>query len=176
MRSRFVSSIILAATGIAGAVTFAAIGLAQQPPVIPLPPQQINRADLPPQPFGPQMNALMNMLIQPRHAKLGLAGKAENWILAGYEFNELKAAFGVVAREVPRYKGLPVADLFEAALNQPFQIIDFAIKAGDMRQFNESYGKITAGCNACHSTAGNPFVVIKAPDASNFPNQDFTAH
>jgi hypothetical protein len=31
-----------------------------------------------PAPFNPQMAALMNMLIQPRHAKLGLAGKEEN--------------------------------------------------------------------------------------------------
>ena len=30
-----------------------------------------------PAPFNPQMAALMSMLIQPRHAKLGLAGKAE---------------------------------------------------------------------------------------------------
>ncbi len=44
-----------------------------------------------PQPFNPQMSALMNMIIQPRHAKLGLAGQAENWALAGYYFKELKA-------------------------------------------------------------------------------------
>jgi hypothetical protein len=172
MRNRVVP-ILAASVALTAVVAFAAIGLAQQPSPLPLPPQDTNRADLAPQPFAPQMNALMNMLIQPRHAKLGLAGKAENWILAGYEFGELKAAFGVVAREVPRYKGLPVADLFEAALNQPFQVIDFAIKAGDARQFNESFGKITAGCNACHQTAGNPFVVIKVPEASNFPNQEF---
>ena len=27
--------------------------------------------------------------------------------------------------------------------------------------------------NACHATTDHPFVVIKAPDASAFPNQDF---
>jgi hypothetical protein len=165
MRSRVVPVIMLAAvTGLGTLGLFSAIGIAQEEP---------NRADLPPQPFAPQLNALMNLLIQPRHAKLGLAGKAENWILAGYEFNELKQGFNVVAREVPRYKGLPVADLFDAAMKQPFAVIDFAIKAGDTRQFNESYGKITTGCNACHSTAGNPFIVIKAPETSNFPNQEF---
>jgi hypothetical protein len=171
MHSRLVPAIVVAAT--TGLATLAAftIGFAQQPP--PAEQEEVNRADLPPQAFAPQLAALMNMLIQPRHAKLGLAGKAENWILAGYEYNELKQAFAVVGREVPRYKGLPVADLFDAALKQPFQIIDFAIKAGDARQFNESYAKITAGCNACHSTAGNPFIVIKVPEASNFPNQEF---
>jgi hypothetical protein len=166
---RLIPVVVIAAT--TGLATLAAfnIGFAQQPAE----QEEPNRADLPPQPFAPQLSALMNILIQPRHAKLGLAGKAENWILAGYEYNELKRAFDVVSREVPRYKGLPVADLFDAAVKAPFQIIDFAIKAGDARQFNESYAKITAGCNACHATTGNPFVVIKVPEASNFPNQEF---
>ena len=51
-----------------------------------------------PAPFNPQMAALMSMLIQPRHAKLGLAGKAENWPLAAYAFRELKQGFAVTAR------------------------------------------------------------------------------
>src|SRR6476659_10980090 len=64
-----------------------------------------------PAPFNPQMAALMSMLIQPRHAKLGLAGKAGNWPLAGYMLNELRQAFVSVSRAVPRWKGLPVPDL-----------------------------------------------------------------
>src|SRR6202048_1327015 len=72
-----------------------------------------------PAPFNPQMAALMSMLIQPRHAKLGFAGKAENWPLAGYALKELRQGFVVAARAVPRWKGLPVADLFDAAMTQP---------------------------------------------------------
>jgi hypothetical protein len=168
MRSRFVAYMMLAGlTGLAAVAAFSAGGRAQEAQEEP------NRADLPPQPFAPQMSALMNILIQPRHAKLGLAGKAENWILAGYEFNELKAGFIVIGKEVPRYKGMPVADLFDAAMKQIFPVMDFAIKAGDSRQFNESYAKITAGCNACHTTADRNYIVIKVPEASSFPNQEF---
>jgi hypothetical protein len=54
-----------------------------------------------------------------------------------------------------------------------FPVMDFAIKAGDPRQFAESYGKITAGCNACHTTADHSYIVIKAPETSSFPNQEF---
>jgi hypothetical protein len=127
-----------------------------------------------PAPFNPQMSALMNMLIQPRHAKLGLAGKEENWPLAGYALRELKQGFMVIARAVPRWKGLPVPDLLDAAMGQQLAVLDFAIKAGEPRQFAEAYGKITAGCNACHSTMDHPFVVIKAPEGTGpFPNQDF---
>jgi hypothetical protein len=166
MPNRFVAYALLAAlTGVAGLAALPVISRAQQ--------DEPNRADLPPQAFNPQMAALMNLIIQPRHAKLGLAGKAENWTLASFEFKELQAGFIVVGKEVPRYKGLPVADLFDAAMKSIFPVMDFAIKAGDPRQFNDSYAKITAGCNNCHTTAGNAFIVIKVPEASNFPNQEF---
>src|SRR6266481_5796395 len=85
-------------------------------------------ANAEPAPFNPQMAALMSMLIQPRHTKLGLAGKAENWPLAGYALKELKLGFLVSARAVPRWKGLPVADLCHAAVTQPLALLDFAIK------------------------------------------------
>jgi hypothetical protein len=54
-----------------------------------------------------------------------------------------------------------------------FPVVDFAIKAGDPRQFAESYGKITAGCNACHTTADHSYIVILEPETSSFPNQEF---
>jgi hypothetical protein len=126
-----------------------------------------------PAPFNPQMAALMSMLIQPRHAKLGLAGKADNWPLAGYALRELRQGFAVVGRAVPRWKGLPVPDLLEAAVGQPLTLLDVAIKLRFRSQFDEAYGKLTQACNACHATTDHSFVVIKEPDTSPFPNQDF---
>ena len=123
-------------------------------------------ADAEPAPFNPQMAAMMMMLIQPRHAKLGLAGKEENWPLAGYALKELKQGFVITARAVPRWKGLPVPDLFDVAVSAPLALLDFAIKANEPRQFGEGYARLTAGCNACHGTTDHPFVVIKAPDSA----------
>jgi hypothetical protein len=148
-----------------GIMTLPRPGVAEQ--------QEPRAADAEPQPFNPQMSALMSMIIQPRHAKLGLAGQAENWALAGYMFKELKLGFGVVGRAIPRWKGLPVPDLIEAAMDQHWAVLDFSIKAGEPRQFAEAYGKLTQGCNNCHATADHSFVVIKAPDASAWPNQEF---
>jgi hypothetical protein len=136
-------------------------------------PDEKRAADADPAPFNPQLGALMNMVIQPRHTKLGLAGQAENWPLATYYFKELKLGFAVVSRAVPRWKGLPVPDLFEAAVEPTFAVLDFAIKAGEPRQFKESYDKLTQGCNNCHATTDHSFVVIKTPDASSYPNQEF---
>ncbi|MFL6798754.1 MAG: hypothetical protein ACJ8F3_15195 [Xanthobacteraceae bacterium] len=129
--------------------------------------------DAEPAPFNPQLAALMSMLIQPRHAKLGLAGKAENWPLAGYEIKELRQGFLVAAKAVPRWKGLPVPDLFDAAVERPITLVDLGIKLRQKKQFDEAYAQLTAGCNACHATTTHPFISIKEPDASAFPNQDF---
>jgi hypothetical protein len=126
-----------------------------------------------PSPFNPQMGALMSMLIQPRHTKLGLAGNGENWPLAGYMLKELRQGFAVVAKAVPRWKGLPVPDLVDAAVSQPLTLLDYAIKLKYRRQFDEAYEGLTKGCNACHATTDHAFVVIKVPDASSFPDQEF---
>jgi hypothetical protein len=137
--------------------------------------QEPRAADAEPAPFNPQMSALMSMLIQPRHAKLGIAGKMENWALAGYMFKELKQGVAVISRAVPRWKGLPVPDLFDAALSPSFAVLDFAIKAGEPNQFAQAYERLTQGCNNCHATTEHPFVVIKAPDAAAtaYPNIEF---
>ena len=167
MRTRIIP-VVLVATVAAFAMVgaFATRTAAQNP---------MGDADAEPAPFNPQMAAMMSMLIQPRHAKLGLAGKEENWQLAGYAFKELRQGFLITARAVPRWKGLPVPDLFDAALSQPLALLDFAIKANEPRQFAEAYGRVTTGCNACHATTDHAFIVIKAPDggAAAFPNQDF---
>ncbi len=157
----------------AAVVGIAAIGIQPHATVAEPAPTDVRPADMPPQAFNPQMSALMNMIIQPRHAKMGLAGQAENWSLAGYYFKELKAGFGVVSRAIPRWKGLPIPDLIEASVEPTFAVLDFSIKAGEPRQFAESYGRLTAACNACHGTTEHSFIVIKAPDASPFPNQEF---
>jgi hypothetical protein len=165
MHTRLVLFTLLAAlAGCAGMATFSARTAAQD---------QANPADAAPAAFTPNMGDMMSILIQPRHAKLAIAGKAENWLLAGYALKELQQGFGTITKVIPRWKALPVSELVDAALKQPFSLMDFAIKAGDTRQFAESFDRITAGCNACHSTTDQNFVVIKTPDASVFPNQEF---
>ena len=147
------------------------LSIAQQPAAPAA--EEKRAADADPAAFNPQLGALMNMVIQPRHTKLGLAGQAENWPLAAYELKELRQGFIVISKAVPRWKGLPVPDLFEAAVGHPITVLDAAIKLQYRSQFDEGYERLTAGCNACHGTTDHSFVVIKVPDASAFPNQEF---
>ena len=127
-------------------------------------------------PYAMTLGDMMNTLIQPRHAKLGLAGKAQNWALAQYAMVEIRQAFAGIVKAQPKFRGLPVGELVTAALSQPMDAVDAAIKAQNSQQFAAAYAQLTAGCNACHAAADHPYVVIKAPDVSAFPNQDFNPH
>ena len=71
------------------------------------------------------------------------------------------------------WKGLPVPDLLDASVAQPIQQIDAAIRLKYRKQFDEAFGKLTEACNNCHATTDHAFIVIKAPSASAFPNQEF---
>jgi hypothetical protein len=128
-----------------------------------------------PVPYVMGMGDLMNTLIQPRHAKLGLAGKAENWPLANYALSELRQAFAGIVKAVPKFRGMPVGDLVDLALTQPLNAVEAAIKQQDAQKFSAAYDQLGQGCNACHMELDHPYVVIKTPDASAFPNQEFKA-
>jgi len=119
------------------------------------------------------MGDLMNTLVQPRHQKLGLAGQAQNWPLAKYALEQLRAAFANIASAKPKFAGMPVGELIDLALTPPLNAVDAAIKQQDAQKFAAAYAQVTQGCNACHMELNHPFVVIKVPDASAFPNQDF---
>ncbi len=53
------------------------------------------------------------------------------------------------------------------------EAVSQAIKSADAAKFAEAYGRLAATCNACHQTTERAFVVIQAPQASPFPDQDF---
>jgi hypothetical protein len=139
-------------------------------PAPALPP---NPADAAPVPYTLSMGDMMNTLVQPRHAKLGLAGQAGNWPLAAYALVEIRQAFAGIKKAQPRFRGLPVAELVDAALGPPMNAVEAAIKQQDAKKFAAAYEQLTQGCNACHQAVDHPFVVIKVPDAPAFPNQDF---
>ena len=126
-----------------------------------------------PKPFS--FGDLMNTLVQPRHVKLALAGQNGNWVLAAYALHQLKDALTNVAVSRPRFRNQSIPELMESMTGELLQALDQAIKAADAQRFTEAYGHLTQGCNACHAALGHPFVVIRAPDASIFPDQDFRA-
>jgi hypothetical protein len=126
-----------------------------------------------PEPYRPGLGDLMTMTVQPRHIKLRLAGNTQNWVYAKYELHELQEAFDRAVRVWPRYKGLPLAGMVDAIAKGPLDELGKAIDGKDLAAFGAGYEKLTEGCNACHQAANVGQVVIKVPNASAFPDQDF---
>lgn len=123
--------------------------------------------------YYPSMGDMMTMLVQPRHTKLGLAGKAQNWVYASYELSELRNTFGRVAHTIPVYRTMNTAQMITAMTERSLNALDHAIIAGDPVRFEAAYAELTAACNACHAAEQHAMVVIKAPDRAMFPDQDF---
>lgn len=105
-----------------------------------------------------------------RHMKLWFAGKQRNWKLAAYESAQIRAS---LAEAATLYSSIPVSDIVVIA--GPMQAVDKAIQSKDSAGFADAFGRLTAGCNACHREMGREFVQIRVPTGSPFDNQVFSS-
>ncbi len=123
--------------------------------------------------YHPSMGDLMTMAVQPRHIKLGLAGRQQNWIYPKYELSELRNAFARVARTMPKYQSIDTVALTTAIMEAPLNSVEHAIDRNSTTLFTQAYTQLTEACNACHRNRNHAPIVIKAPDATMFPDQEF---
>ena len=126
-----------------------------------------------PPPYQPGMGDLMVTIVQPRHLKLGLAGQARNWDYADYAHHELEESLEAIEKHIPKWRNLDIAQLIASTVKQPLEDVEKAVKARNAAAFDAAYRQLTDSCNACHRSSNLPAIVIKVPDASAFPNQDF---
>lgn len=119
--------------------------------------------------YVPRLGDLMSAA-QTRHQKLWFAAKAQNWELAAFELNQLKASLVEAAL---LYSGIPVSNV--TTLETPLQATSDAIAGKDGRKFAKSFGDLTEGCNSCHRSMKRSFLVMKVPaDQQSFGNQQFS--
>ena len=123
--------------------------------------------------YTPGLGDLMTMTVQPRHAKLGLAAREGNGPYAAYEQHESEEAFERAARIWPKWRTYSISEMMISVTKEPIKALDEAIKAGDPSRFAAAYEQLTAACNTCHRSAERGVIVIQAPAASAFPDQDF---
>ena len=62
-----------------------------------------------------------------------------------------------------------------AAMSEPTDELDQAIKAKDIDKFHKAYVKLTAACNACHEATGFGFIKIREPRLSP-SSRDLAVH
>ena len=72
--------------------------------------------------------------MQPRHIKLGLAGRERNWAYAAYELNQLRETFADLADILPKYRDLSIPDMITSTVKEPLAAVDRAIQANDSTQ------------------------------------------
>jgi hypothetical protein len=126
-----------------------------------------------PPPYRPGLGDLMTTTVQPRHIKLGFAGREKNWTYAAYELRELEEAFDRLSIQWPQWQRIRIVELVETMIRDPLYDLGQAIKEKNETKYTAAYGKLTEACNACHQAARRPFVVIQEPTENMFPDQDF---
>jgi hypothetical protein len=124
-------------------------------------------------PYRPGLGDLMTMTVQPRHIKLWAGGQEKNWTYAAYELHELEEAFERASRMWPQWRSQPIADMMRTLTEAPLAELSAAIKASDGPRFADAYRRLTDACNACHQAADRGMIVIRVPDGTAFPDQDF---
>lgn len=123
--------------------------------------------------YHPGLGDLMTMTVQPRHIKLAFAGREKNWTYAAYELHELEEAFERAAQVWPQWRSVPIAQMMDSVTKEPMAAVSQAIKDADTNEFNAAYKQLTEACNACHQAADRAMIVIRVPELSSFPDQDF---
>ncbi len=91
------------------------------------------------------MGDLMTIAVQPRHIKLGLAGKQKNWQYATYELSELRNAFARIARTIPKYQNMDTAEMMTALTQAPLDTLAEAITATSSAKFKRCLLTADAG-------------------------------
>jgi hypothetical protein len=125
--------------------------------------------------YVPGLGEIMS-LQQMRHAKLWLAGQAENWELAAYEIDELGEGFDDVVKFHPTHKDSPVApkEAIPRMVTEPLAELRAAVGKKDAAAFVIAYDALTKACNNCHQATNFGFNTVQTPATNPFPNQLFT--
>ena len=76
------------------------------------------------------------------------------------------------AKHVYANKGNSKSDI--AAMSEPSDELDEAIKAKDIDKIRKAFFKLTAACNSCHEATGFGFIKIREPRLSPLETSPFT--
>jgi hypothetical protein len=128
-----------------------------------------------PPPYRPGLGDLMTTTVQPRHIKLGLAGREKNWVYAAYELHQLEEAFDRLSITWPQWRQVGIVEMVETIVRQPMFDLAQAIKEKSESKYAVAYKELTESCNECHRGARQVPIVIQDPKDSPFPDQDFRA-
>jgi hypothetical protein len=118
--------------------------------------------------YTPRLNDIM-VITQLGHFKLWYAGAVQNWPLANYELEQIRASIRL-AKTIFSDSDKSNMDTMRPAAED----LEKAIKAKDAAGFTSAYSKLTAACNACHEATGFGFIKIRVPRLSPIETSPFS--
>jgi cytochrome c553 len=118
--------------------------------------------------FTPRLNDIM-LLTQFGHFKLWYAGAVQNWPLANYELEQIRASIRLAKTLYPDSDKSNMDTMVPAADD-----LDKSIKAKDAAKFGSAFGKLTAACDNCHEATGFGFIKIREPRLSPIETSPFS--
>lgn len=100
-----------------------------------------------------------------RHAKLWIAGKAQNWALADYQLKEIDETFELIGKYHPNHDEIQaIPAQIQSYLAQPISETKRAIESKNYSDFVKGYDAVTSGCNSCHQSNGFGFNKLAKPN------------
>jgi hypothetical protein len=118
--------------------------------------------------YTPRLNDIM-ILTQLGHFKLWYAGAVQNWPLARYELEQIRASIRLAKTLYPNSDKSNMDTMKPAA-----EDLDKAIATKDAAKFTTAFSKLTAACNACHEATGFGFIKIRVPRLSPIETSPFS--
>ena len=118
--------------------------------------------------YTPRLNDIM-VITQLGHFKLWYAGVVQNWPLANYELEQIRASIRLAKSLFPDSDKSNMDTMKPAA-----EDLDKAINAKDAAKFTSAYSKLTVACNACHEATGLGFIKIRVPRLSPIETSPFS--
>jgi cytochrome c556 len=125
----------------------------------PAPAQQV---------YTPRLNDIM-ILTQLGHFKLWYAGAVQNWPLANYELEQIRASIRLAKSLFPDSDKSNMDTMKPTA-----EDLDKAIRTKDSAGFTRAFVKLTAACNTCHEATGFGFIKIREPRLSPIETSPFS--
>jgi cytochrome c553 len=118
--------------------------------------------------YKPRLNSIM-ILTQLGHFKLWYAGAVQNWPLANYELEQIRASIDL-SKTLYSDSAKSNMDTMKPAAND----LDKAIQAKDAAKFTSAFAKLTTACNNCHEATGFGFIKIRVPRLSPIETSPFS--
>jgi hypothetical protein len=111
--------------------------------------------------------------LQIHQNKLWFAGAGGNWDLARFYLDKIEEDYRPVIGAGIVVGSTDVSDIMATTLPPLLDALRTAAADRDAEAFSARYLDLVQGCNSCHRSAGQGFIVIQRPSAPFMDNQRF---